>query len=584
MKQLSINFFRTIKGKLLVCFAVVFCLALGTLGFYSYQMYAHSLKEKAENQMDVVARSINIYCDEIFNELDTLSLLISRNDLVYDVGQLPYCDGRDFTMTYIRAEQDMFNYLNEICSLNPMIDSISVMYTNGMNYYYHPFNTWNPQVDSRQETWYKETLKANGKWVVTPMRINHQLFSMMDSYLYGSVNVFTFSRLLKDENTLEPVCVIAIDLKSDFMKEISTTMDTGGIINILREDGTNITNVPLESDVTYITVEQTSPQTGFTVQYSYPIALLYQDINTVGTTIVLVILILFFLFIPIVSLISNRIIRPIHVLRKRMEQVGSGNFEKANYKTNDLEIQRMYRDFNAMAERIQFLIREITQKEKQRMEYELYAIQVSINPHFIYNTLNCIRWAAMLEKNEFIAEKISAFISLLKTSTKRRKEFITVQEELDFIASYAELMKLRYDNFSLIFEIDPQVEQEKILPFLLQPIVENAIFHGLAPLHGRKGKIRIHMEEKDGYIAACITDNGVGMEPEQIEALYNCEPGQEQMMKIGVSSVRNRLALYYKEKGTLTVTSERNRGTSVMIQWSKDGKEEENDQGSSGGR
>lgn len=566
--------FGTVRGKILVCCTALIWIALIFLGGYSYKIYAKSIRQKTCSQMDVVARSINIYCDQFFNEIDTISLVALQAPIVENACTLPYRDNQNFSVQYINTETDIFKYFDNLFTLKPLIEDVMLFGSSGMNYFYHPYKTWNSAVDSREETWYQEAVEANGRWIITPIRENRQLHYLLQAQMNEPAEVITFARLIRSASTFQPIGLLAIDIKADFIREIVTAADAGGVINILRQDGTPITRQQYLSDQEYLTVEHVSQNTGFTIQYSLPMSQLYEEIGAVGRMILFMGIGLCVVAFFIALLISSYITQPIQILRRQMNLVGEGRFEEIRASTSDVEIQQMYQAFNLMVERIQQLISEISQKEQQRIKHELYAIQVSINPHFIYNTLNCIRWAALLEKNQFIADIISSFIAVLRLSVSRRKEFITVREEMDFIRSYGDLMKLRYENVALEVEAEPEAENVKMLPFLIQPLVENSIFHGLAPLQGRPGKVSVSVRLQDGEVEAVIEDNGVGMDERQLEELKNREepehreePSRESLMKIGVGSVRQRLDVYYKSEGRMRIRSRQGEGTRIELRW-----------------
>lgn len=559
--------FKTLKGKLILYYSLLICLALISLGVYSYQTFSKSIKQKTSVQMETTARSVNVYCDQFFDEIDTMSLMIAQNSDVQYACNLPYTDNKDYTMDYIRAQNNIFAELNELNILKPLIESVYVLGANDMNYFFHPFKTWNPAVESRESSWYKEAIKADGNWVVTPIHINKQLYSPHMADIDKPIEVITYARIIKSVHTLQPIGVIAIDIKAEFLDKMAATVGADGVINILQQDGSSITANRLDNAREYITITNYSNQTGFTIQYSYYTDTLFSEINSIRKIMLWSVILLIFFSVITAGAFSHHIMRPVQILKEKMQLVAKGRFESIDTPSTNVEIVQMYQSFNYMSERIQQLIVEISNKEQQRLKHELYAIQVSINPHFIYNTLNCIRWVAMMDKNQYIADMIATFVTVMKTSVKRRGEFITVQEELDFIAAYYKLMQLRYNNFTLEMKIADDIQNAVILPFLIQPLVENAIFHGIAPLHDRAGLITISAGKIEDMLTVEITDNGVGMSSSRLEELHNEHSSDEFLMKIGLRSVYERIAVYYKERGYINIENNEGQGVRIVMGW-----------------
>lgn len=556
---------KTIRGKIILYCGLCITFSVIFLALYSYNTYIQSIQEKNRKQMEVVVKSINVYCDQFFDELNIISLLTIQNGRVLDILSEPYCVPSNYTLSCINNETEMFNYLHELCKTKPLIESMLLYGDNGMNYYYHPYKTWNYQIEGRTEGWYHRAIEADGRWILTPIHEETQLFSML--YREIPPKVITFARLLKNPQTMEPVGVLAINIDSTFLNAISNITDVSGVINILDRDGNMIIDTPLNKEDDYISIRSASSKTGLTIQYSYLKSQLYTGIDHVRRNILFVCIGLLAVSFLFSTRISSSITQPISILKDKMKLVSKGKFEPILEKATSEEMKDMYLGFNTMVRKTETLVREIGLKEKQRVQTELYAIQVSINPHFIYNTLNCIRWSALMQKNQFIADKISSFIYLLRKSVGQKKEFITVKDELEFIREYAKLMEIRYENFSLEIVAPESVNNFLILPFLLQPLVENAIFHGTAPLQDRCGIITVKIERQGELLQAEIQDNGIGMESRQLQELYQDNGNGEKLLKIGVRSVKERIQLYYKEKGYFSVQSKPGKGTLIIIRW-----------------
>lgn len=215
-----------------------------------------------------------------------------------------------------------------------------------------------------------------------------------------------------------------------------------------------------------------------------------------------------------------------------------------------------------MTKENQKLNEQLIRLQLKEREAELRALQAQIKPHFLYNTLDSIYWMAVLQNNHDIAKMAISLSESFKLSLNNGKEFIPVAKELEHIQHYMTIQNMRHNNrFQYIQKVDPALMDKEILKLLLQPLVENAIYHGLEPKVG-KGTVRLTGKIESGFITFTIEDDGVGMEDlEAIEKGY------------GLRNVRERLSLYYGVDSRFTISSEVNRGTRVEIRFPMETKE-----------
>ena len=215
----------------------------------------------------------------------------------------------------------------------------------------------------------------------------------------------------------------------------------------------------------------------------------------------------------------------------------------------------------------------------RREKSELQALQAQINPHFLYNTLDSIIWMAESGKNEEVVQMTSALAKLLRQSISNEDEIVTVEREIEYTRNYLAIQKLRYrDQLEYIIDIDEEVLHRKIVKLVIQPLVENAIYHGIKYLDG-KGMLLILGEIRDGKVVITIRDNGVGMDEETLKHILEKkpEPKEKQRKKtshVGVYNVQNRLQLYYGKEYGLVYESMPGMGTGVSVIIPAEGGEE----------
>lgn len=237
---------------------------------------------------------------------------------------------------------------------------------------------------------------------------------------------------------------------------------------------------------------------------------------------------------------------PLRNLTAAMDEVSEGELDKrVTVRTND-ELGRLSNDFNNMLDQIEKLIERLVKEEGLKKDAELEALQYQITPHFMYNTLNSIKFAALLKGEKELGNLIGDFVELLQASVNKKGTFVTVSDELHILNNYIHLQKIRYDgNFEVDYEIAEKAGSCFVPRLILQPLVENSILHGL-DMKKNDSRIEIRAVIEEEYLCISVKDNGRGMTQEQIyELLTKKTKKTSGLSGIGVANVRERLELYY---------------------------------------
>lgn len=276
------------------------------------------------------------------------------------------------------------------------------------------------------------------------------------------------------------------------------------------------------------------------------------------------------LFILFSMMFFRKIISSIKRLMLKMKKAEDGIFDDAIQVNGYGEIQELENAYNQMIYKIDRLMIERDQKERERQTEEIKALQAQINPHFIYNTLNCIRIMAMISNKQNITNLTDAFMELLSGMFKDPEMIISIEREIEYAKNYVYIMNVRYgDTFKVEWDIDEKILSYGIPKLILQPIIENAIMHGVSQLE-REGIIAIKGYELEDTIVFELIDNGCGMNEDQIKNLLTERSVQQKgLNKIGVNNVHRRIQLNYGEQYGLSIISEVNQFTNVMIKLAK---------------
>ncbi len=298
-----------------------------------------------------------------------------------------------------------------------------------------------------------------------------------------------------------------------------------------------------------------------------PYESLLGEIRQLGSKIGLVLCLFILLFVVIAILIAISITRPIKQLCGSMRKVEAGDLTAQVCVTSEDEVGVLVASFNKMVKKIKELIDQLVIEQRRERELEFEALQAQIRPHFLFNTLNSIRWVAVMNQADSVADMISALSQILKTSINTNK-FITIQEELESVKNYLLLQQVRYNSrFEINYEIDPAVLQLPIIKLILQPLVENAIIHGLAK--SNEGMISVTIHRDGESVIAVVRDNGRGMPSAKVAELNQLPDNlnQSQRRGIGLSNVQQRLQLNYGDQAKLTLDSQMGLGTVVTLSW-----------------
>lgn len=263
--------------------------------------------------------------------------------------------------------------------------------------------------------------------------------------------------------------------------------------------------------------------------------------------------------------LTGVIYRPLGKLTAAMRAVSGGDLETRVDIASKDEVGVLAGEFNQMLWKIEELIRQLLDEEQRKKDAELEALQYQITPHFMYNTLNAIKCSAMLKGERELGGVIEDFIELLQACVSKKGAFLTVDEEIRILERYIRLQEFRYDGqFSIRYDIAPETGSCLVPRLVLQPLVENALLHGL-DMKAQGGELSIRSEIAEGVLYLCVQDNGRGMTPEQVDRLLHSETRKTRgLTAVGVPNVRDRLKLYYGGRAGLRYESGP-QGTTAIV-------------------
>ena len=266
-------------------------------------------------------------------------------------------------------------------------------------------------------------------------------------------------------------------------------------------------------------------------------------------------------------MIVSGIIQPISQLNQATEKIAQGDFNARAQADSEDEVAELAVSFNKMAGSMQSLIDKVKEDERKMRKADLRLLQEQIQPHFLYNTLDTIVW--LIESNE-PDEAVTMVVTLsdfFREILSKGKEFISIKEEEKHISSYLQIQEMRYrDILEYDIQLDQVIYKYQILKLTLQPVVENALYHGIKYKRA-KGCIHIHGEKEGDTIRLTVRDDGVGMDEEELEQLCQQieKPCQETEKGFGLANVNERIHMYFGPEYGMKIQSQKGKGTTVEI-------------------
>lgn len=569
---------RNIRQKLFLTYTLLMIVPLVVISIYFY-IYAMSVFESR------IVKSFQETNQQIVSTADSFvsSMFKSSEQPFYDERLMQILSKDYSTVTHETFEKSMdYRYISdnvfkELMTFNPDIDSILIYPLNSSLIYRRGYDTtFNYRYSPVYEPWYRAIVDNAERPILVGMHEEKQMYAKPRP-------VLSVGRVLVDVGTYQKLGVLLVNFRMDKLEKLFSGLDDKKDVNqFIVDDGgmvvfssdpamigmkySQVMEKMKPDDENYYVVHDESNVSGW---HFYSIVLrdkLLAEINQIRNFSTLLLLLLIVLGFVTAFYVSGSISNPIRRLNRLMRKVEKGDFDVTAQQDSLDEVGHLSRSFNRMTVEIKDLIEQTKIEEKKKRSAELNALQNQINPHFIYNTLSVIKWMAQAQMANNITETVDDMIKVLSFSTRNTQEFVSIEEEAAFIHSYLELLQLRYFNvFDFEIDVAPNVLECRTLKFMVQPFVENAVFHGFAE-DSRQYNLSVRVQRKGSDIQFTISDNGMGISEEQLSRLLQQEMSDGQTMNsIGVGNVSRRLKLHFGEKYGVTINSVKGEGTTVLI-------------------
>lgn len=535
----------------------------------SYFSSQNQLERKYTELLMEVAKQTNIRIDEYFKEIEKISLVTTfgmnnpdhPTEKIYPIQVFLRNDSEQnknevygMLMNYIMMkDQEISIYVYNLNGGQDLIVGTNQPY----NYRYRP----------TEEEWFQSLQVSTSKMMILDTHIDRQTQN----------NTLAISHVRKildtDSGTLLGFMVVSIDLdvieiasnrlQESLRKRFTIVDESDNIIynNDFSLIGQKFSETIRPNRTDHLMVASRFERQRWTTYLYMP----KKELSAEGSLLrhnLYLLATLMLIFLAIVSiLLSTVITHPLKKLMRNILLVEKGQFDQVQEIRSRDEIGHLSTRFQRMSHELKRLVERIQQEEKDKATAEIRALQSQINPHFLYNTLGSVKWIASMQQANKIVEMTDALIEMLFYAARSEDALVTVRQELDNLRNYMIIQKVRYYNrIRLEIQADEDTLDERIPKLILQPLVENAIFHGLA-WKEESGTITINVERSGNDISITIQDNGVGMDDETLHSLTDslAYAEKEEAQNIGLYNVMRRLKLHYGE----------NHGFELKSKWGK---------------
>lgn len=563
------------KNKLIILTLAISIIPTITLGIISYKFSMELLKESVTNETVMKFEKANAEIDTRLKEIEEYSIFILSNSSVQKMLQISNDEER------LKYGDEVRGIMNRALSAVNSIHSIQLYDRDGNLLFYKSFvyyeNAFQSQImntNIKNEPVYEKAKALRGKRFWTK--------------LYQGSNKLSMVRAVNALASQNQIGVLIININEDQIEGLFKTlehMDTGFLMlyewdESIIYSSENTNQVPVSDVIKHVKIDNKGSFRVNGKEYIYinyysrlndwnmvamiPREKLFAPINIIKNVTIIIVAACFVISIVFSVIIAYYIMKPVTTLRMLMKQVENGDLNIRYHSDNHDEISQLGYVFNAMLNKLNKLICENIEKQRRIRVEELKALQTQIKPHFLYNTLDNVYWMAQLIDAKEICDILSALANYYRISLSKGAEIIKIRDEINHVKNYMTIQKIRYENkIDCNIQIPDEILDMYIVKLTLQPIVENAIYHGLRGLD-RHGNICITGRATDGIVIIEVRDNGRGMSEEKITRVIS---GFDDKNKegYGLSNVNERIRLNFGDHYGISMNSVEDEFTSIFV-------------------
>ena len=583
---------KSFQGKLFITYLILIVTSVSVVGCISYYKTDNALRSELKKKSLQNLIQVSAGVDRLYFDLNRMALVINSDQEVLEILKNP---SEENSLGAIEEYKRMQNVIRRVASFLTSIDGFTIFTLDSRD-----FSLGNKSVIKgykyKEKEWYRK-MNTTNKTLVGAHIQEHIIASRAQ-------NVISYIKVIKDIDSFDNLGYVMIDCSTKTLEDIfgSSQDNNNNGTYILDQNNELIYEsnyhvcardkvLPLikqydfSSEVKFDTrsiegqdvflAYYASPTSDLRVVSISPLRYIYKSINTIRNFTIMIVLISILIAAITSIFISRGISKPIKILRKKMKEFESGDLETQVGSYTSDEIGELSKTFDIMVTRIGDMIKKEYQTEIVKKQAEIHALQAQINPHFLYNTLGAIDGLAEIQGCKDISEMCTTLSQLMRYNIEQGEE-TTIEKEIEQIKRYLFIEQKRHgDRMKYYIEVEPSVAQNKLLKLLIQPIVENAILHGVDQ---KRGSVHISIAIKkinEEKVEILICDTGNGISTERLEKIKEdlavaetsyWKNKEKNRYHIGLGNVHYRIKLHYGEAFGVNIESVYQKETIVQIQ------------------
>ncbi|GBG09188.1 two-component sensor histidine kinase [Paenibacillus agaridevorans] len=573
----------SIRAKLLLTLVLIAALPLTAIGVILYSSTVRSSEEQTIRNRQQEMRMLGVQLAAFVERIERYTRAIYTGEVQALLNEGPPED----LVRYKRWESELFQRFDEwygYMNIQTPVNNVVWVSADGRivskERNIEPYNSWIKQ------PWFDNVMAQGGQAVVAgPFRrlepygqpdrlpyavvigrkINNTLSTAPLGAVLVELNLSTIAALMAETDTSN---VLVLDNANRIV--YSSDLDEIGSNWLLSTDWDNLSGKRIHWKGEEMFVNQTwLSGIGWRAVSLDPVKKLHTYADSFRNTTIQVGLVALAFAVLLAVLVARRVSHPLRELKERMKQLQSGQFPPAVEVHSTDEVGQLAHGFNRMNERIENLIKDVYHSELMRKQAQLQALHSQINPHFLYNTLDAMSALAIIERVPVLSQMSVMLADMFRYSISSGESLVSLRDEIEQVRRYFEINQIRYDyRFHLHISVPDSLMATPIPKLTLQPLAENAIYHGLELRPDDNGFLAVTAYVADEFIRIEVFDNGIGMSPETLEALHAKlamaakHPDAEH---IGLANVQQRLQLHYGTTHDIEVESKEGAGTNIVL-------------------
>ncbi|WP_165971980.1 cache domain-containing sensor histidine kinase [Paenibacillus piri] len=556
----------TIFSQLIVGFSVILLIIISLISYFTYLFSSQIVLNKTIQYLEESVTQMRGKIDVLLGEYDHLSQRISYNpetqNYLYQSNQII---GENKINTI--GLQKVITHEEAYVSNDILIEIVDL--------YYRPafYSSWSNEI--KKMKWYSHVIQARGSMVWTSNDLyykdSHTKTNMINGVLaVRQINDYfssksrgigymliiipmevmqrTIGNFIDNSAKVQVLDQFGQIVYSTDVQEIGLRLDQGLLDKIGNKDE-QFPQVEIDGELNYLTSSSSSYSNWTVVAYVKKTSV-FNDLHKVQQSIVIIGLLGILAAFLLTAFFSWSLVKPIRKLARHLSGIEKGKISTYKAKMVNREVYILYDSFNNMIMNLNQTIRDLSDRKVRENQAQLIAMKAQFQPHFLYNCLNIIYYYAVMDKQNRVSDMVLTLSELLRYSVQPGSEFVTLQDDLDQLNRFIKLQRARYeDKLNIIIYVDEQLLKYPVMKLILQPVVENAVIHGLEPMKSERWDIHIHISRNGNNLNLIIEDSGIGMTSEQMaKALdFDMEIDHSKTLHtgLGLPNLQHRIQLIY---------------------------------------